>query len=66
MKSIVTDRIYDPLEMIYISNPIQTSLYMEKGATLYDVLADNKTLTFVFSKNETYELYHQWKKRELG
>lgn len=62
---------YDPREMVRIVNQKQCALYMMHGASLYDIYATNdyKTgepiLVYLFSKNETGELYRKWNKREL-
>lgn len=61
--SVVTGRVYEPIKMCYLSNYMQASAYMENGAILYDVLAKDKILTFVFAKDDTRELYVKWKEK---
>jgi len=63
--STVTGRTYEPTECLYITNYQQASAYMQHGAVLYDVLARERTLTFVFTKNDTRELYRRWKEKTL-
>lgn len=50
MRSTVTDRWYDPVEMVYLENPLQIARYMKHGATLYDLLENNDVLVAVFSR----------------
>lgn len=65
MRSTVTDRWYDPVEMVYLENPLQIARYIKHGATLYDLLENNDVLVAVFSKRQTFELYKLWQKHEL-
>lgn len=65
MRSTVTDRWYDPVEMVYLENPLQIARYMKHGATLYDLLENNDVLVAVFSRRQTSELYKLWQKHEL-
>lgn len=66
VQSCVTGKIYDPNKVVYILNTLQTYKYIENNAELLDVKLgfDNK-LCFVFDKENTYELYDKWCKREL-
>lgn len=65
VRSRVTDRIYDPMEMIYLVNPRQIAMYLKHGATLYDLFESEGKLTAAFSRKETGGLYDLWKKHEL-
>ena len=63
-RSAVTDRIYEPDEMVYLVNPVQIARYIKQKATVYDVLESGGRLVVAFSKRETQPLYEQWQKRE--
>ena len=51
--------------MVNIVNPKQAGLYVKHKAKLYDLYWSSDALVFVFSRNETRELYDKWCKREL-
>lgn len=65
VKSAVTDRFYDPMDMVYLVNPTQIARYLKYGATLYDLTEDKGTLVAVFSRRETGGLYKRWQKHGL-
>lgn len=65
IKSKVTGREYAPNQCVFIKNATQAALYL-KYATLLDLTVgqDNK-VCFVFSLDETRELYRKWNAYEL-
>lgn len=64
-RSKVTDLVYEGMDVVYISNPLQCARYIKHGATLYDVFENKDCLVCVFKKDETKELYDRWCKHEL-
>ena len=66
VRSTITDRVYDPMEMVYLENPKQIARYIKHGATLYDLMESRDILIGVFSKRETLGLYDLWRKHELA
>lgn len=63
--SEVTGLTYSPDEMVYLVNPLQSARYLKHGAVLYDIFESKDMLVFVFSRNDTRQMYQQWKHREL-
>lgn len=64
-RSTVTDRIYEPDEMVFLVNPVQIARYLKHKATVYDMVESGGKLVVAFSKKETQLLYEQWLKREI-
>lgn len=58
--SNVTQREYEPVEMIYILGIKQGALYIENGCTLYDLWWSKGKLVFVFNKKESKPFYDQF------
>lgn len=64
-KSTLTGKVYEPSQCVYIYNMVQVARYMKHGVQPVDMFVSNDELCAVFTKNETYELYKAWLKREL-
>ena len=59
---------YDASKYVEIKILKQATLYIKNGAKLIDCYVRNNIvdeLIFVFSKEDTQELYYKWKNREL-
>lgn len=65
IRSVTTDRMYDPDLMVFIENPTQIAKYLKHGAILYDIFDNDNNLVAAFSKRETSELYKLWQRHEL-
>ena len=65
-RSLVTNKVYEPVESVPIINLLQVYKYLENDAEVLDVFCgrDNK-IVFVFDRNDTLALYDKWCKREL-
>lgn len=63
VRSIVTGRVYDNEEVIWISNIAQVAFYYTNNAIIYDVNVQKNRLAMAFMKDETRELYQEWNKR---
>lgn len=63
--SNVTGLTYDGEGMVYIVNPIQSARYLKHNAVLYDIFENQDKVIFVFSRDDTMELYDLWCRREL-
>lgn len=63
--SVVTGKSYNPSECVRILNLVQVEKYLEHKAECLDIWISNGKVVFVFNKEDTYELYDKWCKREL-
>lgn len=63
--SKITQREYEPCEMIYILGVKQGGLYIANGCTLYDLLWSKGKLVYVFNKKESKQYYDMFCKYEL-
>lgn len=51
--------------IVNIINTKQAMLYIKHGIKPLDIYADNNKLIYVFSKDQTKELFNKWCKYEL-
>ena len=60
-------RPYKPVEIVRIVDRLQQYLYIKNGAKPVDMYISegDENLVMIFKKNETFELYQKWRKREL-
>lgn len=65
IRSLITDRIYEQEEMVFITNPVQIAKYLKCKCTLYDLLEYDDKLIGVFSRQETQPYYEKWRAHEL-
>lgn len=63
--SDITKQEYEGEEVVNILNTKQAGMYIKHNARLMDLYWSRDSLVFVFSRNETKELYDLWCKREL-
>ena len=65
IRSIVTNRIYEQEDMVYITNVRQIAKYLKHRATLYDLIEEGDRVVAAFSRKETQKLYEKWQAHEL-
>lgn len=67
VRSDFTNKLYDPLNSIFILNPLQAAKFFKHGAVVYDMILnhDETKWVFVFDRNEVAPLMELWNKREL-
>lgn len=53
------------METVKILDSKQVMLYVKHGVKPIDIFVDNDKLIYVFTKDETRELYTKWLNREL-
>ena len=64
--SEITGKRYNPIECVYIKNPVQTAKYIKYRLPLLDlIVGDDDKLTFVFDKESSKSLYQLWLTHEL-
>lgn len=63
--SRTTGRKYYPSDCVRLVNLNQVEKYLHHGATVYDIYISNKSVVFVFNREETQDLYAKWRNREL-
>lgn len=63
--SKITGKTYNPNKMVRIVNIFQSQKYIDHGAEVYDIYISKNMVVFVFSREDTKELYDLWCKHEL-
>lgn len=52
-------------ELIYVRNYKQACAYISKGVKPVDIKYEDKKLVFVFDKQDTSEVWEQWKNYKI-
>lgn len=66
IQSKVTGKEYEPKNCVFLRNTLQVSKYLQHGAELLDLtVAYDGKITYVFSRDDTYELYQLWQEKRL-
>lgn len=63
VRSIVTGRVYDNEEVVWISNIAQAAFYYSNDAIIYDINVQKDRLAIAFMRVETKPLYKRWMSR---
>ena len=59
--SDITGEYYEDEDMVFFRNCVQSAMYIEWGARLYDIFTDsNHKLVFVFSKEDHMKYRDKW------
>lgn len=65
IKSEITGQWYDPDEMVFYKNPLQSAYMLEWGEKLVDIFTDSDhRLIFVFTRDSHRRCIDKWMKQK--